>query len=562
MEKFVKNKEFILYLFLLILICTLFFGLNYAHFGMFFVDTSRETYMPMMMNKNFALYKDIFNIFTPLAYQINAFFCHIFGENLNTFYFLGFFNTIIFISGIFSIGCLILKNSKFFSFIFSILVIASCIFAVSPTNYILPYSYSIVYAISFIVWALFCFLLYIKNQSYKALILSFMLFGTALSCKYDFVFFSLVLFGAFFDKRIKLSIKLYCLFSLLCAPLLSFGILFMQGVTFIDLKEAYYYVSMILKSEASIRCYKFLGIIPTIESLKLSMINFLKTIPIVLLISFIAEKINIKRLWGIILFCIVVILILKPIFYITNAFYFNWLGMFVVLQFLIFLFYLKKKNSIDIDDKIFLVLFISVILISIKVITAINLNNYGTYYFPFLALCSFSCIFYYIKHSRIGIYSVLIILSSVYTLSNIDRREVAFNTEVRTEKGVIYTDKQAANALNQTINFISKKTTKNDKILVLPEGAMINFLTNRISDNKYFYLIPTNIEVFGEDKIVKDLTNNLPDYIILQPMSYNNFGETFFCESFGTKICALLPKYYQKPIVFGDNFWIAIYKKQ
>ena len=45
-------------------------------------------------------------------------------------------------------------------------------------------------------------------------------------------------------------------------------------------------------------------------------------------------------------------------------------------------------------------------------------------------------------------------------------------------------------------------------------------------------------------------------------MSYNNFNETFFCESFGQKICNLIPKYYEKPIVFGTDFWMAIYKKK
>ncbi len=100
-------------------------------------------------------------------------------------------------------------------------------------------------------------------------------------------------------------------------------------------------------------------------------------------------------------------------------------------------------------------------------------------------------------------------------------------------------------------------------MLVLPEGAALNFFTGRKSNNKYYYLIPPNIQIFGEDNIVYDLENNLPSYIIIQPSSYSNYRETYFCESFGTKICALIPRYYEHPLIFGNKeFWLAVYKKK
>ena len=174
----------------------------------------------------------------------------------------------------------------------------------------------------------------------------------------------------------------------------------------------------------------------------------------------------------------------------------------------------------------------------------------------------FTSLFYYVKSLRLGFYILLIILFVVYSVSNNERRNDVLKLSVKTDKGIIYVNEQAAPAINQVIKYIDKNTSITDRILVLPEGAMINFLTNRLSDNKYFHLSPANIDVLGEDNIVKDLENYLPDYIVLQPMSYNNFGHTYFCESFGIKICNLLPKYYQTPVVFGENFWIAVYKRK
>ena len=136
------------------------------------------------------------------------------------------------------------------------------------------------------------------------------------------------------------------------------------------------------------------------------------------------------------------------------------------------------------------------------------------------------------------------------------------NCLIETKKGSIYISNDFCTPVKETCHFIENNTKKDDVILVLPEGAMINFLTNRKSHNMFFHLIPPNLEALNENFVVKELNKELPNYLILESMSYNNFNETYFCESFGKQICNLIPKYYEAPIVFGDNFWLAIYKKK
>jgi Ca2+/Na+ antiporter len=216
----------------------------------------------------------------------------------------------------------------------------------------------------------------------------------------------------------------------------------------------------------------------------------------------------------------------------------------------------------------------SVILASIKCIFSINFNNYGTYYFPLVFLVFLIFIVNYLskilkitqkyklKNYKTVILLILLFIFSSYTFSNIERRNLTFTNKISTEKGTIYVEEEFAQSIFDSLNYIKNNTKKDDVILTLPEGAMINFLSDRQSNNKYFYLIPPNIEVFNEDKIVEDLTKNLPKYIVIQPMSYKNFKETYFCESFGNKICNLIPQYYNPPIVFGKNFWIAIYERK
>ena len=103
-------------------------------------------------------------------------------------------------------------------------------------------------------------------------------------------------------------------------------------------------------------------------------------------------------------------------------------------------------------------------------------------------------------------------------------------------RGNIYIEREQKNAVVQAVNYIKENTNDNDTVLVLPQGAVINFLSGRKSHNKYYYLIPSNIEMFGEENIVKNLEQNLPEYIVLQPMPFYDYKETYFCESFGKKI--------------------------
>jgi hypothetical protein len=537
---------------------------------MFFIDTSREVYMPMMMNKGFVLYKDILNVYTPLAYQINACFLKILGENLKTFYLLGFINSSLFLSGFFLLSKRLLKKSNLFAFLTTLVVLSLCIYAVSLSNYIFPYSYSIVYSLTAFVFSLLFLFKYIENKQFKNIVISFFLFGLCLDFKPDFFLFGLILFPILFIFKLDFKQIIYSLLAFLIMPIISTLILFYQGVTILDLIQSTKFILLLASAKSVKVCYEYLGLIPNIASFKIILRNFFIIIPILSLIFYSFYKLQEKKkIYSIILF-IILFFIFKPFLIISNSFYFNWIGISIIL-FTIFLLLKREKTNYD---KNVLIFNFSVILASIKCIFSINFNNYGTYYFPFVFLVFLIFIANYLpkilkitqkhklKNYNRAILLILLFIFSSYTFSNIERRNLTFTNKISTEKGTIYVEEEFAQSIFDSLNYIKNNTKKDDVILTLPEGAMINFLSDRQSNNKYFYLIPPNIEVFNEDKIVEDLTKNLPKYIVIQPMSYKNFKETYFCESFGNKICNLIPQYYNPPIVFGKNFWIAIYERK
>ena len=399
--------------------------------------------------------------------------------------------------------------------------------------------------------------------------LSALLFGISIFCKYEFILFSAVIAAVLFKENFSLKIKLSAIAAFLCAPAASIAALMLQGCGFDVFKESAGYINALSASPAVHKCYRFLALIPSAASLKFIGLNALKYISCAAAAGFILTKTYRFNKAAALILCAVIIYRLFPVFYQSNAYYFDAAGVLLILEFLLLLPYFIKKRrdkTLNFQDKLFILLLLSVILMSAKGIFSMNLSNYGAYFAPAALLVIWLSGYYYLReifniNIKTALYFIFALLIVLYLFSNAARRDYAFNSPVKTEKGVIYLPHSQAAAVNGVIKYIKENTNDNDRLLVIPEGAMLNYLTDRRSDDKYYYLIPPNIEIFGADNIARDLENNLPDYIIMPLLTYQNFGETYFCGSFGSKVCALLPKYYEAPVVFGSDFWIALYKK-
>ncbi len=425
------------------------FFLNFIIFLIFygntliFSDFSRELYIPAAMNEGSVLYKDIFNVYAPLGYQLNALLVSFFGVNLRTFYAAGFINSVLILFALFLILRLFIRKRIILSTGIVILIITSCIYAVSQTNYITPYSYSMVYALNSFLWALTALLYFIKYDKKYFLYLSFLMFGASISFKYEFIPFIFILSIVIIYKKENVKTVLCCILALFFIPLLSTADLFIKGVSLYDLKQALNYMIMLSKAESVKVLYTYLGFIPSIASVKLLLVNFLETLTFILALSLMffcaLKKINIILKVLLTAALIYTIYYLVNIFIISNAFYFNWIGVFAFVLYIIFCIKFIKKRPRELTDKLFFVLFTTTVLCSFKCIFNISFNSYGTYYFPLLFI---SCILYFYNYRRmrkikIFLLSIFIIytLAIIYGLSNTARAQIVFvHNPVKTEK--------------------------------------------------------------------------------------------------------------------------------
>ena len=104
-------KKYLIVLWLLCIAGLMFFVGNYAGI---LIDFGREVYYPEQILNGKILYKDLFNIYGPFAYQINAILYKIFGAKLSTLYGVGCVCSILTVSGIFMLSRGFQKNTKKF----------------------------------------------------------------------------------------------------------------------------------------------------------------------------------------------------------------------------------------------------------------------------------------------------------------------------------------------------------------------------------------------------------------------------------------------------------------
>ena len=187
MQKIFKNDLFIVFIiFIIFAVCLPFF---FLHQGLLAVDTGREFYLSQQVANGAVLYQNIFNIYGPFAYQLNALLFNIFGEKIHTLYWMGIINSFVIVVSLYFIAREFLKKS--FSFLISIFTVFSLVYTTFLYNSNITYSYGLIYALSSFLLSLLFFIKYLKNDSYQYIYLSCFFAGLSIINKYEFILYPL-----------------------------------------------------------------------------------------------------------------------------------------------------------------------------------------------------------------------------------------------------------------------------------------------------------------------------------------------------------------------------------
>ena len=203
----------------------------------------------------------------------------------------------------------------------------------------------------------------------------------------------------------------------------------------------------------------------------------------------------------------------------------------------------------------------SIFLVSLKVFCGVILNSYGIFYLPLIIIAVaviFKDKFTQTEWDYIGFYVLILSILIGFTfLKFIPTKHI----KISTPKGKMYVE-EMYETTNILLDFIEKNTKKSDKILIYPEGMMINFLSDRKTDDFYNSFLPLYEETFGVETYIKHFEKNMPEYIIFNSWNSSDYYFSMVCKDYGFDFCEFVQKnYFEKAKVLG-NFSYIVFKKK
>ena len=504
MSKFLKNDIGIILT--IVVVFFAFLGNCYLSQGLLSIDTGREFYIPQQMLNGEVLYKNIFNIYGALSYQINAILFAIFGVKITTLYWAGIQNSLVIVITVYLLGKEFLK--KELSAFVSLTIILSLVVSPFLYNSNLPYAYAISYALSSFLLSVLFLIKYIKTENNKMAYLSCLFCGISLANKYEFTLLPLILVYVLgFLKPIGIKNGLKALGCLLSVPAISYGTLLVQGLNFTDIKETIVLFKNLINAPLLKLFFEKFGVFFNAQAIS----NLIKAHPILSIFGFL------------------------PII--------NTLALAV---------FFKKIY----EDKALFILILCAITACAKTFFYLNVLHMGAFMFPIIFLSTIILIDKFIKQKNFMNIVLFISIFSFWILS----LNLAAKFELATQKGNIKTYIKDFTQNQNAIDFVLKNTKPTDKVVVMPEGTFINFATDRKGDNFYYNLSPLFYsDVFGEERIINHFANNMPEYFIILPIDNIEYGSNFFGIDYAQNFYEMIINNYE---IVEEKNKIKFYRKK
>ena len=514
-------------------------------YGDVFIDCGRELLLPQLLLEKKLLFKDIFAMYNPLSYQINAILYFLFGASINTLYFAGYLNALLLILGFYFICRLF--STEYFSFSFSFFIMGVYIYrCTSQVNYIFPYSFAMIYAATFFTYSVLLFLLFIKNDNDKFAYISCLLLGLSLANKPEFVLTIIPIILTLIIKKVSLKTHLFSIVLFIFPIVFSYGIMFIQGFTIEDLKNYVQFTKSFFNTYEQIH-YTTNYIAPnwSLETLYIMCMGLISFAYFLLCSCVYFYIYTIKKFYFWIILPVYIVFSYNFLLKANISIFFSWtiIGSVIIL-------FLLLKNINDKKHYMLFFLVISAIFSCARQNYMILGNGYFLYFlFPLLAIylyiINFIPDFKKIPDIKKYVSAALLILSifCIYQTKN----RTKYYLPLKTNKGTIRSIPARINSMNYIINWINNNTKPHDSVLILPEGPFANFITDRPTKTLYYHLAPNHVSALGELNIINGLSKDKPKYIIIGDVgAYFPYGKDIMCNDWAHGICKFIEKNYKK----------------
>ena len=551
-KEYIKKHEYIDFI-IIILFMFVFFILFANHFGAILSDRGREFLLPQEILNGAVPYKDINLIYFPFSYYINALIYKFLGISFNS---LLISQSII--CTVFLIFYYLLSREflgRGYSLLITILIISCCIFAKNDLfSYIVPYAYGRVYGLLGILICTYALVKLHKTNNIKYAYLASIMSGFSVCCKMEF-FTAVIIFliGILTYKNLKKMDYLKILLFFLIFPVICMSIFFIQGVSINDLISAFQFGVKFASTEVMTKHLVHAGMYPSaLLNNSGKILSGIFTAFILLYLLFFGLWMQYIRKSYIYLVCVYIFI--YQYFYKSFVPEKSWLWLPIAIFIMFIILFKRIKNDLPL-----LIILTAAIFTAQREFFALSLGMYGTYSFPLLFLCLIIIIdkFFYKEILKVKvqhiIYSLIVMLIGFYFLGNMGKRD---NTEfeIKTNKGTFYTNYNTRRAILNARLYIEKYTDKDATVLVLPEGNIINYLTNRKVDMHCFMMDRLYHDAYGDEKARDMIAQANSDYIILiRGFDTNNFARPYLYKPKQTYAAKYIFDNYTKVVRYKNH---------
>lgn len=99
-------------------------------------------------------------------------------------------------------------------------------------------------------------------------------------------------------------------------------------------------------------------------------------------------------------------------------------------------------------------------------------------------------------------------------------------------------------AVNDMLEMIEEHAGPDSTLAVLPAGTMIGYLSRRVNPTPYIYYMPSDLMIYGEDRMLERFRSTPPDFVVLVHKDSSEFGARFFGQDYGRELYAWLVENY------------------
>ncbi|MBV8782184.1 MAG: hypothetical protein JO353_12375, partial [Phycisphaerae bacterium] len=119
-------------------------------------------------------------------------------------------------------------------------------------------------------------------------------------------------------------------------------------------------------------------------------------------------------------------------------------------------------------------------------------------------------------------------------------------------------------ALQRMLALLHHEMSPSETLACVPEGAMFNFLLHAVNPTGELVLLPGEVQMFGEGRILDRFSNNSPRWILVVPRDTVGFGYKGFGVDYAQSIDRFLGTHYRDvtpPEVIDDSYPLHLLKR-